>query len=253
LSATRGRLSVRVGCACALAAAVVAGSLGAQTVRAEVPLPTPGTGDWQPLTFRGVRNHTRYSVASSDGRAIAKAESQCAASGLVLRLDAIRAEQTPLLSWRWRVDRGLDLSDEPTKAGDDFAARVYLLFELDSARASTLQRLRHQLARLVYGENLPGSGLNFVWTSRLPIGTIWDNPFVASVKMIALETGMDPGWRTETVDWVTRYRELFDAPVPPLLGLAIMSDSDNSCQSTQARFADFKFLTASERAEPDAG
>jgi hypothetical protein len=201
--------------------------------------------------FRGIANPTHYTLESSDGLGVAKAESNCGASGLVLRLDAIHIEQTPLLSWRWRVDRGLDLSEEQTKAGDDFAARVYLMFELDPARASTLQRLRHRLAKLVYGETIPGSALNFVWTSRLPVGTVWDNPFVASAKMIALAQGADAGWRTETVDVVARYRELFRAPVPPLLGLAIMSDSDNSCQSTQARFADFKFLDASAGVERD--
>jgi len=250
LSAAHGPTTLRLGCAWAIATAALFGSLAA---RAEIPLATPGTRDWQPLTFRGISNPTHYSVESSDGREVAKAESECGASGLVLRVDAIRAEQTPLLSWRWRVDRGLDLSDEKTKAGDDFAARVYLMFELDPARASILQRLRHQLAKLVYGEDLPGSALNFVWTSRLPVGTIWDNPFVASVKMVALEQGTPGGWRTETVDWAARYRELFDAPVPPLLGLAIMSDSDNSCQSTQARFADFEFLGPAEGAARDAG
>jgi hypothetical protein len=64
--------------------------------------------------------------------------------------------------------------------------------------------------------------------------------------MIALARGAITGWRTETVDLAARYRELFDAPIPPVLALAIMSDSDNSCQRTEARFADFKFLSPSE-------
>jgi hypothetical protein len=70
--------------------------------------------------------------------------------------------------------------------------------------------------------------------------------------MIALAQGANTGWRTETVDVAARYRELFHAPIPPLLGLAIMSDSDNSCQSTEARFADFKFLGLPEVDEQDA-
>jgi hypothetical protein len=70
--------------------------------------------------------------------------------------------------------------------------------------------------------------------------------------MIALAQGANPGWRTETVDVAARYRELFRSPVPPLVGLAIMSDSDNSCQRTEARFADFKFLNPSEVDEQDA-
>jgi hypothetical protein len=217
----------------------------------EISLPTPGSDGWRPLVFRGVANRTQYSLESFEGVEITKAESNCGASGLVLRLDAIRIDQTPLLSWRWRVDRGLDLLEEQTKAEDDFAARVYIMFELDKDRASTLEKLRHRLAKLIYDEEIPGSTLNFVWTSRLPVGTVWDNPFESSAKMIALAQGANTGWRTETVDLAARYRELFDAPIPPMIALAIMSDSDNSCQRTEARFADFKFLSPSELDEQD--
>ena len=239
--------------ALAIAAMALAGLLTPQSAGAtEIPLSTPGSEGWRPLVFRGVANQTRYTLESFEGVEIAKAESNCGASGLVLRLDAIHLDQTPLLSWRWRVDRGLDLLEEQTKAEDDFAARVYIMFELDKSRASTFQRLRHRIAKLIYGEEIPGSALNFVWTSRLPAGTVWDNPFEASAKMIAVAQGANTGWRTETVDVVARYRELFRSPAPPPLGLAIMSDSDNSCQRTEARFADFKFLSASESDERDA-
>ncbi len=153
-------------------------------------------------------------------------------------------DQTPLLSWRWRVDRGLDISDEKVKKGDDFAARVYVMFRLDRSRASTLLRLRHRLAKLLYGEEVPGSALNFVWASRLAPGTVWNNPFEPNAKMIALERGAKASWQSETVDIAARYAELFGVPTPPLMALAIMSDSDNSCQKTQARFGAFRFLSA---------
>ncbi len=70
--------------------------------------------------------------------------------------------------------------------------------------------------------------------------------------MIALAQGADTGWRNETVDVVARYRELFGTPIPAPMGLAIMSDSDNSCQRTEARFADFKFLDLPGVGEQDA-
>ncbi len=245
-------MAPRVVWALAIAALALAGPLARQTAgAAEIPLATPGSGDWQPLVFRGIETQTRYTLEPFEGAEVAKAESNCGASGLVLRLDAIHIDQTPLLSWRWRVDRGLDLLEEQTKAQDDFAARVYIMFELDEDRASTLEKLRHRLVKLIYGETIPGSALNFVWTSRLPAGTVWENPFVASAKMIALRQGASAGWRTETVDVAARYRELFGTPIPPLLGLAIMSDSDNSCQSTQARFADFKFMDRDETDDRD--
>ena len=246
-------MALRGACALAIAATVLAGPLAPRSAGAdEIGLPTPGSDAWQPLVFRGIAKRARYTRESFEGVEAARAESNCGASGLVLPLDAIHIDQTPLLSWRWRVDRGLDLSDEQTRAQDDFAARVYIMFELDQSRASSLEKLRHRLARLFYGESIPGSALNFVWTSRLPVGTVWDNPFASSAKMIALAQGASPGWRTETVDVVARYRELFGTPVPPLLGLAIMSDSDNSCQRTEARFADFKFLGPAEVSEQHA-
>jgi hypothetical protein len=246
-------MAPRLGCVFAIAVMAFGGPLAPRSAGADgIPISTPGSDGWQPLVFRGIANQTRYSLESFEGIEVAKAESNCGASGLVLRLDAIRFDQTPLLSWRWRVDRGLDLSQEQTKAEDDFAARVYIMFELDKSRASTLKRLRHRLAKLIYGKDIPGSALNFVWTSRLPAGAVWDNPFESSAKMIALAQGANTGWRSETVDVVARYRELFHTPIPPPLGLAIMSDSDNSCQRTEARFADFKFLSPPEVDEQDA-
>jgi hypothetical protein len=222
--------------------AAAAGDPDAPSTPEEVLLPIPGSEDWQPLTFRGIDTPTEYTLDSSEDDPVVTAKSNCSASGLVLRLDAVHIDQTPLLSWRWRVDRGLDLRAENTQSEDDFAARVYIMFELDKERASTLQKIRHRLAKLIYGETIPGSALNFVWTSQLPEGEVWDNPFQSSAKMIALAQGQGAEWQTETVDVVAYYRQLFESPPPPLLGLAIMSDSDNSCQSATARFADFKFL-----------
>ena len=246
-------MALRLGCVFAIAAMALGAPLAPRSAGGDgFPLSTPGSDGWRPLVFRGIANQTRYTLEFFEGMEVARAESNCGASGLVLRLDAIRLDQTPLLSWRWRVDRGLDLLQEQTKAEDDFAARVYIMFEFDKSRASILQRLRHRLAKLVYGEEIPGSALNFVWTSRLPAGTVWDNPFESSAKMIALAQGANQGWRTETVDVAARYRELFRSPTPPALGLAVMSDSDNSCQRTEARFADFKFLNPTGLDERDA-
>jgi hypothetical protein len=210
---------------------------------AEFALPPPGSPAWKSLTFRGVERATVYTPEFLEGFETVRAESNCAASGLVLPLDGITLERTPLLSWRWRVDRGLDISDEKSKAGDDFAARVYVMFRLDPSRASTLLRLRHGVAKLLYGKEVPGSALNFVWASRLPPGTVWNNPFESNAKMIALTRGVEASWRNETVDVSARYAALFGVPAPPLMALAIMSDSDNSCQETQARFGAFKFLS----------
>jgi hypothetical protein len=215
-----------------------------------VELPPPGTGDWQSFAFRNVARSTSYTAVSLDGLAAVRAESDCSASALLFPLRGVDLARTPRLSWRWRVLRGIEVADERVKAGDDFAARVYVMFQFDPARATLMQRMRRRVARVLYGDDLPGSALNFVWTSRLEVGAVWDNPFSAVSKMLAQATGAAPGWRQEDVDVAERYAALFGHAPPALLGLAIMSDTDNTCQRATALFADFRF---SSRGDPPRG
>jgi hypothetical protein len=148
------------------------------------------------------------------------------------------------------VDVPLDISDERSKQGDDFAARVYVLFHFDSSRASAFEWLRHKAGSALRGDEIPGRTLNFVWTSRVKPGEFWDNPFASDAKMIALAQGATTGWRTQTVDIVEQYRKHFGSPTGDLMGLAVMTDSDNSCQTAAARFADFSFSRRADAPPP---
>lgn len=216
-------------------------------------LPPPGSGAWRPLVFPGVQRQTTYSREIHQGNESLRSESDCAASGLVLPLTDVELSDTPLLSWRWRVDGPLDILDERSKQGDDFAARVYVLFRFDSSRASAFEWFRHRVGSTLYGDQTPGKTLNFVWTSREKPGEFWDNPFAPNAKMIALASGATTKWRTETVDVIEHYHRHFGSPVGELMGLAVMTDSDNSCQTAAARFADFSFTArAAERPAQNA-
>jgi hypothetical protein len=229
--------------------ALAAAACAARVQAAGIELPSPGSEAWQPLRLRGIERQTSYGTdpGSKGQPGTVWAVSNCSASGLVLPLDdsAIDLAETPWLHWRWRVDRGLDVSDEQTRGGDDFAARVYVMFQLDRT-PSIFARLRHRLFRSLYGDHTPGSALTFVWSSHVVPGATWDNPYAASAKMIALTRGPNAHWRSESVDVPTRYRELFGADLPPLMGIAIMSDSDDSCQNAEAGFGSFAFRSTAK-------
>ena len=55
------------------------------------------------------------------------AKSDAAASGLFneMRIDV---HKTPLINWSWKVERGLHDKDERSKPGDDYPARIYVVF-----------------------------------------------------------------------------------------------------------------------------
>jgi hypothetical protein len=204
------------------------------------PLPAPGSDGWEPLHFED-RRHTRYTRVRQGDRVVLRAESDCAASGLTLALADVDLGDTPLLLWRWRVDEALDIEDERARGGDDFAARVYVLFPFEPSRATWLQRLRHGLGARLFGVEPPGSALSFVWASRADPGSVWVSPYSPETRLVALARGRGDAWRSEAVDVRKHYRSAFGREPPPPFGLGIMTDADDSCQRAVAHYADLRF------------
>jgi hypothetical protein len=64
--------------------------------------------------------------------------------------------------------------------------------------------------------------------------------------MVSLGAGPLGLWRSEEVDVLADYRAHFGAPVPPVVAVAVMSDSDNSCQAAEAYLARFRFGAGGE-------
>jgi hypothetical protein len=206
-------------------------------------LPAPGSEQWEPLRFDD-RRHTTYTRVRQGDRTVLRAESECAASGLTLSLADVDLADTPLLRWRWRVDEALDIEDERARGGDDFAARVYVLFPFEPSRATWMQRLRHGLGRTLFGVEPPGSALSFVWASRAEPGSIWVSPYGTETRLVALTRSRSVAWRSEAVDVGHQYRIAFGREAPTPLALGIMTDADDSCQRAVAHYADFRFTAA---------
>jgi hypothetical protein len=226
-------------------------STGSARAEERRPLPPLGEPPWEALHFPKIDRHTRYELRRSEGGPSSlRSESDCAASAYLLPLEDVDLVATPRLAWRWRIHRGLANDEEQTKAGDDFAARVYLLFEFDPRRASLSARIARRAVLLLYGRELPGEAINYVWASRMPVGARWPNPFSESAHMVVLRTRSDaPGasaWHSEEVDLSADRGALLGEPLPRLAGIALMTDSDNSCSRAAAEFADFRLLGPSD-------
>jgi len=208
----------------------------------EVVVSPPGTDGWHLLEFPKIPRHTTYTVVQSGELAGVDAQANCSASAMYVAVDADFIS-TPRLHWQWKIERGLDVPDERSKAGDDFAARVYVMFRFDPAHASFWQRARHRLATAVYGDLIPGSTINYVWSSHESAGAQWKSPYGGEGTLIALGHGPLPQWTEAVVDVAADYFAAFGHPAPPLLALGVMTDSDNTCQQAAASYADFRFLS----------
>jgi hypothetical protein len=192
---------------------------------------------WEALTFPRVPRHTRYTVVPEDQKWVLRAESDAAASGLYRPLD-LDPKVYRVLSWRWKVAGVLAKSDPRRREGDDYAARVYVAFQYDPATAGVWERARFGAYRLLYGRYPPGVVLNYVWESRLPVGTVLDNAYTSRARIVVVRSGAAEAgrWVTETRDIHEDYRRIVGGEPPRIVGIALMTDTDDTGERAVAHY-----------------
>jgi hypothetical protein len=246
--AAAGRASAIVG---ALALVALAGTVLANPVAFEEHFVAVGSDGlpegWQLLEFDAVSRPTAYHVEPEDGRSVLRAESERGAAALVRPLSA-DPQRFSRLSWRWRVERQPARSDPRTKAGDDSAARVCVSFQAGEDRPSVAQRLKHLLLRRLYGGNVPTSSINDVWARSSARGERYRSPYGRETAVVVLRDDTDAMrvWHEESRDVAQDYRAVFGVPAPPLVGIAVMTDADDTGSAAVAVYADLQL-----RSEPD--
>ena len=179
---------------------------------------------------------TVYDVATDAGRPVLHAMSRAAHAGLVRRVE-ITAPAVAQLSWRWKVRRALaNEKDERMRAGDDYAARVFVVFE------ESVVPLRTR-------------ALNYVWAAREPMGAFFPSPYSKNVGMCVVRSGdADAGaWREESRDVLADYRKFFGEPPSRISAVAVLVDTDNTGLEAEAWFADLRLEDHAAPVAPAVG
>jgi len=226
-----------------MVAAVLLGALLAAAVPTKVEAAGPVLLDerfesldrWRPLTFPKISRHSRYSADRCNGEPCLRMESDDAASALVLRQE-FNVYDYPRLAWRWKVSNVYRKGDSRTKAGDDYPARLYVMFAFDPARASLGKRLKYGLARTVYGSYPPDSTISYIWDNRATGAPFIVNAYTAAARMIPVSAGTAKvgTWQEYEVDIVRDYRLAFGEDPPAAASLAVMIDSDDTGELARA-------------------
>ncbi len=201
---------------------------------------------WKVLTFPRIKAHTEYRVESGDGNYYVKAVSNGSASAIYRKVD-IDLRRYPVLSWRWKVDRVLLKGDARKKEGDDYAARVYVTFGYGPEGPSYFDRLKSLLVEKLYGAAPPARAINYIWANRLKKGEAVPNPYTDRSMMVAVRSGPDMTgrWVTEQRNVYKDYKRLFGTEPPRVIGLFIMTDTDNTGEHAVACYDDIVFRKAS--------
>jgi hypothetical protein len=225
--------------ACATAGASGSGEIAAFS-RAQ-----PGTAlpaGWRPLHLPRVVA-PEISLVEDGGTTVLRSRAAAAAGTVAHDLDVPPA-QRPLLSWRWKVDRVVERADLAEKSGDDFAARVYVFYDVPAEALPVGARLKVLLARALWGERLPTAAICYVWDNRHAQGTSAWNPYTDRVRTVVLRSGSPGAWAREERDLEADFRAAFGSQwtgaVPRVTGIAAGNDTDQTGETVTAWFGDFR-------------
>jgi hypothetical protein len=183
---------------------------------------TDGLGGWETKIFKGT---TEYSLVRDDGRTVVKAVSKGTASGLIKKAK-LDPKSFRYVRWSWKIAGTVKNGDETTKAGDDYAARVYIVFP----------------GRFFWQTK----AINYIWANRLARGEAIPNAFTSHAMMLAVESGPERAgqWITEERDILADYRRLFGGEPREIGAIAIMTDTDNTGGEATAWYGDITLSTA---------
>ena len=230
------KLFLFLACACACTAA-----------QAETALPfgAVGAAPLAPWHVAGLPNQrkpfTKFNVVDLDGRRALRIEADNSYGNLVYPLQPARA--VARLSWQWRADELIDADDLRTKAGDDTALKVCVFFDLPLDKVPFVERQVLRLVRSQSSEPLPAATVCYVWDAHLPVGTAIPNAFTKRVRYKVLESGTARlhQWTAEKRNLAADFIELFgdeSNEVPPVTGVAVGADADNTHGHSLAHVAD---------------
>ncbi len=186
--------------------------------------------------------HNAVALVEEQDATVLKVESNNSAGSVLLPFN-VEATKTPLLSWRWKVSRVIDKADMEARSGDDFAARVYVFFDVPLDSLSFTERSKIRLARMVAGPDVPTAALVYVWDNKHRIGFAHASPFTKSVQKFVLQSGPEHvgKWMSETRDVAADFRLAFGREPPRVIGVAVGNDTDQTDEQVTTWFGDVQF------------
>ncbi|MFK7816750.1 MAG: DUF3047 domain-containing protein [Gammaproteobacteria bacterium] len=176
--------------------------------------------DWENKSFEG---ETLYTIKSEKEKFFLYAKSTQSASALYKKIK-VNIHETPFLNWSWRIDQALPTLNEKTRIGDDYAARVYVVFKTGFTPLSA-------------------KALNYVWSSNDQSEGYWPNAYTDKAIMVPLRSNRDETntWQNEKINIKEDLLKYFDKPPKYIDGIAIMTDTDNSQGIASASYGDIYF------------
>ncbi|MEY3513753.1 MAG: hypothetical protein RL420_776 [Pseudomonadota bacterium] len=164
---------------------------------------------WEQVKLPGKRN-TDYSLAALHGQNTLKANAQSSASMLRKKI-RIEPDALNSLFFSWQVSELIATADMAKRDQDDSPVRIVLAFEGDRKKL-------------------------YVWCNQRPVNAVIENPRTDRIRKIVVESGTERlnQWLMYERKIKTDYENAFGEAPGALIGIGLMTDSDNTQSQVQA-------------------
>lgn len=209
-----------------------------------VSTPTEPAAHWQLYNLPG-KQPTEFRYARQDGRDAMAARANASVSAVRYKIN-VPADQLGALRFSWKVPELISGADMASRDADDSPVRVILAFDGDRSRFSGRNAMLSELMRTVTGEELPYATLMYVWCNFREPGSVITNPRTDRIRKMVVQSGA--GGLNQWLDYERNVRadfeKAFGEPPGALVGMAIMTDTDNTRTQTQAWYGPVKLDSA---------
>lgn len=208
-------------------------------------------GPWKHRTFPG-KTPNQFTLGVMDGRPAVAVRSDAAASVMRKPLQ-LAPEQLGVFRFSWRLTNLIADADMALRDKDD-AVRVVLAFDGDRSRLSARDQMLSELARAMTGEDMPYATLMYTWSNQHEVGRVMHSPRTDRIRKLVIETGAAGlgRWLDYERDIRADYRRVFGEEPGRLIGVGLMTDTDNTKGSAQAWYGPLSFSAPPAPSTPAA-
>lgn len=240
----RYRIALACLSACCISVGAASGSAAAPCQPRDLGFDRSEVG-WVHQPLSKLKRDTVYTLAQEEGRTVLRAAAEGSASAYVAYLKPA-ATAPAALTWRWKTDALVPGADNRDKKREDAPLRVIVAFDGDRSTLSEAEQKRFRRAKSLSGKDLPYAMLMYIWSDHVPVESLIPSAHTSRLKMLAVASGKGGlgTWQSVRRDVAADYRRAYGAEPGPVLGVAVMTDTDNTGEKAVGEYADIRFECA---------
>lgn len=201
----------------------------------------PASG-WAHQPLSKLKHDTVYSLEQANGHAVLRGTADSSAS-LYVALIKPATEVPSSMKWRWKTDALVPNADNRDKKREDAPLRVLVAFDGDKTTLPEEEQKRFQRAKSLSGRDGPYATLMYIWGDHVPVNTVIPSAHTSQVKMLVVASGSKGlgQWQSVQRNLAADYHKAFGAAPGRVLGVAVMTDTDNTGARAVGEYADIRF------------